>query len=180
MSDLDVDMDELETDDDVPKRSKLKFIILAVVGLLIVAGGAYFVTGMFGSSEDDALVDGEAIEDASEDIGPIDDEDLVYLSIDRLPAPLMGANGRVQGYVFLDFSLEMHSGFDQSFVSERMPRVKDAFIRAISANGVGRANAPGVIDFDRVTDYLRDAANEVLGAEVVKRVLIVRDLRTPT
>lgn len=159
-------------------RSGRLMLIFGLVGGLAVGGGGtfYYTTQM-------AAQDGEAVEEVveEEEAEPEPEEviDVRYLYIERLPAGITDQRGNVIGYVFLTFSLETRDPDEQSYVSERLPVIMDAFNKDISEYGITRADKPGAIDYDGVTSRLKDVANTLLGREMIYGVYITNALRAP-
>jgi flagellar basal body-associated protein FliL len=174
---------ELDLDADAGNKeegrgSRMKLVVGLVLGLVIGGGGVYGGL-VFMGGDDGATPEPVVEEEVVEEVEAAPPVDLVYLAVERMPAPLVNQNGDLLGYVFLDLALEIAPGDNQSYVSERLPRIQDAFIRAISANGLTRPGTNGQIDYDRVIGYLMDTVNNTLGEGYVVSISITRALRAP-
>lgn len=147
-------------------RSRLALILGITAGLLLGGGGvgAYFV--FFAAPQS-----GDATTDASSAT-----RKTTFIRIDRLSAPL-SADGRVVAYALLDLSLEVRSNGDDILIAQRMPALRDAFLREVTDNSISREGQPLVIDYDAVTTRLRDVANRELRKDVVLRVLVTQTTR---
>lgn len=147
-------------------RSKLALILGLTAGLLVGGGGVggYFVFFVPESAETPAEAEQPAARKTT------------FIRIDRLSAPLSN-DGRVVAYALLDLSLEVRSNGDDLLIAQRMPALRDAFLREVTENTVSRAGQPLVIDYDAVTTRLRDVANRELRKEVVLRVLVTQTTR---
>lgn len=171
MSDQQTPENNASEDEPAKKSGKGKLIVLAVVAVLLIGGGVLAVSMFSGGEEQVEMV--ERSTEAAPAPKPI------YVNIERLPAAVTDSEGRTIGYVFLDISLELTGAEEQAFVTDRLPRIRDAFLRSISKDGISRPDEPGVIDFEGVGQRFKDTANAVLGREVIQQVLIPRALRGP-
>jgi len=145
-------------------RGKLALLLGLAAGLLVGGGGvgAYFV--FFAGAEVKPLTSDDAARKTT------------FIRIDRLSAPLV-SDGRVLGYALLDLSLEVRSNGDDLLVAQRMPALRDAFLRAVTDSPISRVGEPLAIDYDAVTELLRDVANRELRKDVVVRVLVTQTTR---
>lgn len=158
------------------KSGRMALIIGILAGLTVGATGAFF---WLNSDDEEEVTPEEEV--VVEEVAPEEDSvSYVYLYIERMPASLIDENGRTVGYVFLDLTFELTDGTEQSFVSQRMPRVKDAILRAISEHGLTKPGTRGQIDYDRVSEYLLVAANGAVGHDYISGVYITRALRAPS
>lgn len=175
MSDKDLEVD-LELDQGTT-TGRMMLIIGLFAGLAVGGAGAFFWFQSQGDEEADTqeTVEEELVEEEKEP-----DVLYSYLYVERMPAALVDENGRTVGYVFLDFTFELLNSEDQSYVSGRMPRVKDAMLRAISKHGLTRPGSRGELDYDRVSAFLLEAVNTSLDTDKVKGVYITRALRAPS
>lgn len=146
-------------------RGKLPLILGLAAGLVLGGGGVggYFV---FLAPEGNALAEGE--QPAA--------RRTTFIRIDRLSAPLFD-EGRVVAYALLDLSLEVRSNGDDILIAQRMPALRDAFLREVTENSISRAGTPLVIDYDALTTRLREVANRELRKDVVLRVLVIQTTR---
>jgi|GEM_PF-1751322 len=161
------------------RSSRLMLVIGILAGLVVGGGGAWFATSQMMANSDDQAAE-ELVEEEAEEAAAEPTIAVVYLYVDRFQAPLRDERGRTVGYVFMDLALEMTVPEQQSYVSARLPRVQDAFLRAVSQNGLTVPGSNGIIDYDRVTKYLAKAGNDVLGGDYIKQIFIHRTLRAPS
>jgi flagellar basal body-associated protein FliL len=171
---------EIEIEEETGKSSRMMLIVGTLIGLTVGVVGAFLWLSNKdeASSEEEEVVE-EVVEPSEEEVA-IPAVSYIYLYIERMPAALVDENGRTVGYVFLDITLELHDSEEQSYVSARMPRVKDALLRAISKNGLTRPGTSGQMDYDRVSSYLLEASNAAIEKEYVTGVYITRALRAPS
>lgn len=169
--------EEIEIPEPPAKSSRMMLIVGVLIGLAVGVVGAFLMLKDSGDETNEAQ---EAVveEQTEEKAAPA--VNYVYLYIERMPAALMDDRGRTVGYVFLDLTLELLNGADQSFVSARMPRVKDALLRSISENGLSRPGTNGQLDFDRVSQYLLESANKAVEGNLITGVYITKALRAPS
>ena len=154
------------------KGSK-KLLIAGMIGGLIIGGAATFgVITMFFSG------DVAHVEEVEPEPEPVPDVPAIYVDINRLPASLLNAQGRLLGYLFLDLSLEVENAEDRDWLLLRMPLVRDAFLRSISADGVMRPGSLVDLDHDGLPKRLRAAANKALQRDVITGILVTNALRT--
>ncbi|MEE8371444.1 MAG: hypothetical protein V3R73_04785 [Sphingomonadales bacterium] len=154
----------------MPKLVKRILVVsLGLLGSLLIFFGSQFF--LFSSGEQGPGGPEEAVE---EELPAVD---ILWLEIKRIPASLTDANGRYLGTVFFDFKLELRTTEDQSYVSQQMPRIQHEFLKAVSVQGIGKKDAPTMIDYDRVAEMLKVAANNALGRDLVHSVVIPRGLR---
>lgn len=154
------------------KGSK-KLLIAGLVGGLLIGGAATFgiTTVFFGHDE-------AAVEEPESEPEPVPDDPAIYVEINRLPASLLNAKGRLLGYMFLDLSLEVASAEDRDWLLMRMPLVRDAFLRSISADGIMQPGSLTALDHDRLPKRLQAVANKALKREVITHILVTNALRT--
>lgn len=164
--------DNGEDNGEESKGSK-KLLIAGLVGGLIVGGAATFgITTMFFGG------DGTVVDEPEPEPEPVPDVPAIYISIQRLPASLLDAKGNLLGYLFLDLSLEVASAEDRDWVQSRMPLVRDAFLRSISADGVMKPGSLTDLDHKGLPERLREVANKSLQREVITNILVTNALRT--
>lgn len=166
--------DEGEDSGEENKGSK-KLLIAGLVGGLIIGGGATFgLTTMFLGGHEGAV---EEVEPEPEPEPP-PEIIAIYVQINRLPASLLNAKGRLLGYMFLDLSLELANTEDRDWLLTRMPLVRDAFLRSISADGIMKPGSLTALDHDGLPKRLRAAGNKALKREIITGILVTNALRT--
>ncbi|MCH8861699.1 MAG: hypothetical protein IID51_04215 [Proteobacteria bacterium] len=160
-------------DDGAENKGSKKLLIAGLVGGLIIGGAATLgITTVFFSG------DGTHVEEVEPEPEPEPDIPAIYVNIDRLPASLLNAKGRLLGYLFLDLSLEVENTEDRDWLLMRMPLVRDAFLRSISADGVMQPGSLTTLDYQGLRSRLRAAANKALHRDVITDILITNALRT--
>lgn len=165
--------DESEADgQEAPsKGGKILLIVGLAAGLALGGGGAFF---FLGSAEDGAQAE------AAPEPEPAEEEpepDLAYVQIDRMPATLLGKDGELLGYVFFDLAIEVEGEEDQSFVSSRLPHLREAFLREFAAAPITRPDRPGAIDYDGVKARLMAQARHVVAGDRIRDIRVVQTVR---
>ncbi|MEQ8449983.1 MAG: hypothetical protein RIB97_09895 [Nitratireductor sp.] len=138
----------------------MKKLILIVLILLLLAGGgggAYWWFFMRGA-------DGAAAPE------PPPPEPAVFVEMEALTIPVI-RGGAVAKYVLLKVSLEVEDEGAREAVVERMPRLKDAFLRDLHAYF---ASIPldSPLNVRTVKTRLKRVADGIVGRGVVREVLI--------
>lgn len=166
---------EEDDKDGAAGQGSKKLLIFGLIGGLIVGGAATFaITTMFFSNPG-AVV--EEVEPEPE-VEPPPEITAIYIQVGRLPASLLDGRGRLLGYMFLDLSLELANTGDRDWLLSRMPLVRDAFIRSISADGIMQPGSLTQLDHDGLPKRLRDAANKALKRDIITGILVTNALRT--
>lgn len=142
---------------------------LLVVGLLagLVAGGGG-AAGYFLFAED------QAAEPAP--VAPPVASKTSFIKIERISAPLV-RDDTVVGYMLLDLSLELGKAEDELLIARRLPALRAAFLQEVTREPIGKPGQPLIIDYERLPERLRDAANRELTTPAVMRVLITQSVR---
>lgn len=146
-----------------------KLLIVGLVAGLVLGGGGTGAYFLFTGKDDAAAT--PVVEEQ-----PKPPEKTTFIKLDHLSAPLV-SEGRVLGYVLLDLSLEIKGSEDELRVAQRLPALRAAFLKEVTANPIGREDQPMVIDYDGLTDRLRDLANRELGKDAIVRVLVTQNTR---
>lgn len=96
----------------------------------------------------------------------------VFVAVDPLVIPVIDA-GSVRRHLVYVLQLEAADAAAGARIRDQMPRLRDAFLRALAniADRVGNGPAP---DVERVKRSLAAASERVLGPHVVNDVLIQR------
>lgn len=156
------------------KGSGKKLLIFGLIGGLAIGGGATFAALMFLGGGDQQAGEEEAVVEEE----PLPELTQEYVKLNRIPAALSGPSGRQLGYIFFDFSLEVKDAADRDWILVRRPILRDAFLRAISRNGVTYPDRPTEVDYKTLTARLTKVANAALGREIVTDVLVVNSMQT--
>jgi flagellar basal body-associated protein FliL len=169
----DQDKDGKEENNGEEKKGSTKLLIAGLIGGLIVGGGATFgITTMFLGQ------DGAVVEEPEPEPEPLPVVPAIYVKINRLPASLLDGRGRLLGYLFVDLSLEVETTEDRDWVVSRMPLVRDAFLRSISADGVMVEGSLTQLDHDGLPGRLQAVANKALKRPIITNILVTGALRT--
>jgi flagellar basal body-associated protein FliL len=99
-------------------------------------------------------------------------QEILWFELERLPAELVGEDGKVIGSIFIDLRLAVRGTTDQAYLSQHLHDVRMAILKALASAGVGRAEAPLEIDYERVAAMILSAANQALDRPVVQEVSI--------
>ncbi len=160
--------DEVDNDEEKnekPKASKKLLIIGLLAGLLVGGGGAagFFII-QSGSAE-------------AEPVGSVQKEvkpqlpDYQYARMEGLQLPLF-YKGKVLSYAVMDVSLEVIGNDDKLQVVKNNVLVRDSLLRYFSVNPVGRDDNPNIVDYDKLSEKIKEFANAEARREIVKRVAI--------
>jgi len=136
----------------------MKKLILIVLVLLLLAGGGgggywwFFMRG------------------ADEAAAPPPPEPAVFVEMEALTIPVI-RGGAVAKYVLLQVALEVEDEEARQDVIDRMPRLKDAFLRDLHAYF---ASTPldSPLNVRTVKTRLKRVAGRIVGPEIVREVLI--------
>ncbi len=94
-----------------------------------------------------------------------------YVAIDGLSAPV-SVDRSLDHYVLIDLRLEVADESRVDEVIEILPRIRDQIMRDLHRNFGGRADGIGSIDLLRLKASALILANQVLGENMIKAVLI--------
>ncbi|MFQ5348780.1 MAG: hypothetical protein ACE5ED_13245 [Rhodothalassiaceae bacterium] len=174
--------DATTTEEEEPKKKGVGLIVLiaGIIGGLAIGGGAvYFLTRGGGEQ---ATASGE------EQAAPVEEEagqekepaaDLLIVRARRVAVPMIDGDLNVVGYMWVDLAFETDGPANQSYVSARVPALRDAFLRDLHSRRTTRTDRPGALDFDLVHERLEAATKATLGEGRVLAVRIVNAQRVP-
>lgn len=148
-----------------------KLLIIGLAAGLLVGGGIAAAYFLFLAPQKKAVAAVEAPPPP-----PPPPENTTFVKVDRVSAPLVH-EGQVLGYVLLDLSLEVKGNANELLVAQRLPALKAAFLKEVTRAPIGKEGEPLIIDFDALTNRLRQAANQELGKAAILRVLITQSTR---
>ena len=154
-------------------KKRLFLMIAAVVGGLVLGGGgvgAYFIFGHKSDAETKAAPKVKAVEEKPAA------QAVAYVSLPHLSAPILD-NGKVLGYVLLDFSLEVNEGEEQANIFQNLPAIRAAFLIDVTQHPIGTPEDPTVIDYAGLGTRLLDVANQAVKGGGIKRVLVTQTVR---
>ncbi len=159
--------DDADADEDAPKkRNKLALILAALVAVLIVGGGGAAAWFLVLAPSDDVVAEVEA-EPAPVPPPPAPG----FVAVDWLVIQTRGEHRQFRDLSFL-VTLEVDgAGFDNATVAQAMPKLRDAFLLALTETPLVDGPA-GRVDAREVKARLQAAADHVLGAGLVHDVLI--------
>lgn len=159
------EVDNNEEQNEKPKGSNKLLIIGLLAGLLVGGGGAAgFFIMQSGSAEAEPVVSGQ------EEVKP-QLPDYQYARMEGLQLPLF-YKGRVLSYAVMDVSLEVIGNDDKLQVIKNNVLVRDSLLRHFSVNSVGREDNPNIVDYDKLSEKIKEFANAEAEREIVKRVAI--------
>ena len=151
-----------------PKKggSKKMLIVGLLAGLIFGGGGAagYFI--FMGDSHEPEVVKEEKVEEKAPEL-----PDYQYARMDKLQLPVF-YKGRVLNYTVMDVSLETVGNEDKMLVVQNVLIVRDALLRYYSVNSVGREDNPRIVDFDALSEKIKELANAEAHKDIVTRVVI--------
>lgn len=141
---------------------KLLIIIAAVVLLLGGGGGAAYFFLFAGKHDPEPEV-------ANVPAPP------VFIPLDPLSVPLPRPE-KPPLYHFVTLTLQT-TELGKPKLVEMMPRLRDAWLRDLNANPVGRRDEPTELDLDLLKTRILQLTEKVMGGPLATDVLIVRTAR---
>ena len=159
-----------EADGKASTGSGKKLLIIGLAAGLLVGGGIAAAYFLFQGPQKTEMVA------AAPPPPPPPPENTTFVKVDRVSAPLVH-DGQVLGYVLLDLSLEVKGNANELLVAQRLPALKAAFLKEVTREPIGKEDEPLIIDFEKLTERLRKAANQELGKAAVLRVLVTQSTR---
>ena len=154
----------------------MKIVIIIVVVLVLAGGGgagAYFMgflDSLLGVEEVAGDGKGKKADGGS-------DGEALYVQLDPISSPVI-ANGRVEGQVILTIAIQVTDTAARNDVAKGTPRIRDAILQSLYGHPLVRHSEDGTIDIRRTKGRLKAQLVELLGAERVVDVLIVKALQT--
>ncbi len=140
----------------------MRNIVIMIIALLVLGGGGYFGWRQFNA---------EQPEPAPEiPYGSVEGQPL-YIELDPLTAPFV-RDGKFAHYVVIIVNLEVASRDDMDKVRGFLPRLRDAFVTELHTLATMRNPDQAMINIRRVKSRLLANADAVLGAGVVRGVLV--------
>ena len=140
-----------------------KGMVMALAAVLLLGGGGGAAYVLLGGG-------GLAFAPAGPDPGYVD-----FVSLSK---PVV-RDGRLRHYVHFSVTLELFDEDDVDLVEDKIPALRDAFLRALYRSPEAGGAAPGEPDLDDIKARLLEIANQVAGEGVVREVLITRTQRGP-
>lgn len=164
MADEDEKQEEQDVDENKGGGKKL-LIIGLLAGLIFGGGGAagYFI---FIGGDEPEIVEEEIVEEKGPEL-----PDYQYARMDKLQLPVF-QNGRVLNYAVMDVSLETIGNDDKMLAVKSVLIVRDALLRHYSVNSVGREDNPSIVDFDKLSEKIKELSNAEAHKDIVTRVII--------
>lgn len=155
-----------ENEEEKPKGSKKLLIVGLLLGLLVGGGAA---AGFFIMQAGDGAEE-EHVEEVVEEKAP-ELPDYQYARMDKLNLPVF-YKGRVLNYAVMNVSLETIGTEDKMVVVKNVIIIRDTLLRHYSVNSIGREDNPRIVDYDSLTEKIKEFANKEIGKEIVTRVVI--------
>ncbi|HYM30203.1 MAG TPA: flagellar basal body-associated FliL family protein [Candidatus Cybelea sp.] len=142
-----------------------KILIVAGAAVVLLGGGAgaYFYFGQEKHAEAKA-------EPAPQAPAP------VFIALDQISVPVL-QDDRVTAYYFVAVSLQVADEAKRAKVMERLPLIRDAFLRDVYMRSAMRKDAPDGLDFDGLKSRFLNLTQRVLGPGIVDDVLVTRAIR---
>ncbi len=156
-------------------KGMMLIMVLGIVGGILLGGAVvYFLTGGLAKKEEPVA------EKPAEEAKPKEEQiDLLTVPVRRFAVPLINDQGRVLGYMWVDFVFEVNGPQNQSYVAARVPEIRDALLRDLNTRQTTRTDRPGALDIDLVAKRLDVIARQILGAERLLNVRITNVERAP-
>ena len=168
-----------ETEEPKKKGFGLLVLIIGIVGGLAIGGGAVYFLTRGGGEEAATNADASAAEEEAAAAEEEPAADLLIVSARRVAVPMIDGDLNVVGYMWVDLAFETDGPENQSYVSARLPALRDAFLRDLHSRRTTRIDRPGALDFDLVHERLEAATKATLGEGRVLAVRIVNAQRVP-
>ena len=150
----------------------LVVVIAAILAGLASMALLYFIFTAIWGDDPAGTLPSEAPPQAIEE-GQAEPLESFFLSAAAVPAPFLSRDdGSVLGYVFLDVTIEVRGEEAYSRGQGAMEAMIQAFTRELKNDGVGKANQPGVIDYERLAKTLLAVAGDEVGQANIGEVLI--------
>lgn len=159
------DEENNENEEEKPKTSKKLLFVGLLLGLLLGGGAAagFFIMQAGDDTE-------EHVEEVVEEVEP-ELPDYQYARMDKLSLPVF-YKGRVLNYAVMNVSFETIGTEDKMVVVKNVIIIRDTLLRHYSVNSIGREDNPAVVDYDSLTEKIKEFANKEIGKEIVTRVVI--------
>ena len=153
-------------------NSGLVVVITAILAGLASMTLLYFIFIAIWGDEPASTLPGEAPPQTVEE-GQAEPLESFFLLAEAVPAPFLSRDdGSILGYVFLNVTIEVRGEEAYSRGQGAMDAMIQAFTRELKNDGVGKANQPGVIDYDRLAETLLAVAGDEVGRANIAEVRI--------
>ena len=140
----------------------MRNIVIMIIALIVVGGGGYFGWRQ--------ITVGQPESAPEIPYGSIEGEPL-YIELEPLTAPFV-RDGKFAHYVVIIVNLEVASRDDVDTVRGFLPRLRDAFVTELHTMATMRNPDQAMINIRRVKSRLLANADAVLGAGIVRGVLV--------
>ena len=160
--------EQQKNDEDKPKGSNKKILVIGLIAGLVFGGGGA-AAGFFVLQSNDTgteVREEKIVEEKKPDL-----PDYQYARLDRLQLPLF-YNGRILNYAIMDVSIEVIGNKDKMLVVKNILIIRDALLRYFSINPVGREDNPNIVDFNKLSEKIKQLVDEEAQEEIVTRVVI--------
>jgi len=145
----------------------MKVVIILVLALALVGGGGFaawkFFGDQIGSFVGDLLKPGE--------------KPTALFDVDPITIPLI-EDHQVKRFLIVHVALEVTKGEGETVVKERLPYLRDAYIRYLLALA-SLDISPGIKDLDFLRGRLLEVSQRAVGKQYVKGVLFAHIFERP-
>jgi len=152
-------------------------LAVGVLGGILIGGAVMYV--LDGRDSEPATAEDAAEADDQKTVAEAPAVDLLVVEIQRFSVPLITAEKDLLGYVWVDLAFEVDGPENQSYVSARLPELRDAFLRDLYERQTVDPERPGALNFDLLQRRLESVAKRVMGEERLLAVRIVNARRVP-
>lgn len=165
--------------DDTKEKSGPNRIMLAALALVIgLAGGGAAIYFLVPAKKAPSQAEQQKpAEDKKEEAKEA--QDSLRVTVRRFSVPLITRRGNTLGYVWVDLDFVVDGPNNQSLLSARLPRVKNAMLKALHASPTAAKDRPGALDLDDVERRMRAAANAAAGEDVIHKMYVTNVQRAP-
>ncbi|MBK5910679.1 hypothetical protein CCR85_04130 [Rhodothalassium salexigens] len=154
-------------------------IVFALVALLIgLGGGGAAVYFLMPAKAPETAAATDPAEDKAAEVDEA--SDILHVNVRRFSAPLISQRGTTLGYVWIDVDFVVDGPTNQSLLSARLPRVKNAMLKALHSAPTASVERPGALDVKQVEARMRAAAKAAAGDGVIHQMFITNVQRAPT
>ena len=96
-----------------------------------------------------------------------------YVAMDGVAVPVSLDNA-LDHYVNLDLRFQVRDKARAKEVTELIPRIRDALVRDAHRNALLRTDGVASVDLARIKERAKAVANQILGADLIANVYVIR------